>query len=101
MGGYRVAGRSTWKLGVDVVGLERLRVVLAVAASGRPLRIDLDPRAVARRAPAIVAALVDGLSADPGAGAPRWRTPGDDEVLAGTIAGRLWARLGANGPDRV
>jgi citrate synthase len=90
--------QAHFDLGVELVGLERLRAVLAVAASADPLRIDLDTHAVARRAPAIVAALVDGLSAPSKVVVPRWRRSDDDEALVGTMAARLWARLGGDRP---
>jgi citrate synthase len=95
---HRAWPQAHFDLGVELVGLERLRAVLAVAASADPLRIDLDANAVARRAPAIVAALVDGLSAPSRVVVPRWRRSDDDEMLVGTIAGRLWARLGGDRP---
>ena len=95
---HRAWPQAHFELGVELAGLERLRAVLAVAASADPLRIDLDAGAVARRGPAIVAALVDGLSAPSRVVVPRWRRPGDDGVLVGTIAGRLWARLGGDRP---
>ncbi len=96
---HRPWPQAHFELGVELVGLERLRAVLAVAASADPLRIDLDAHAVARRGPLIVAALVDGLSSPSRVVVPRWRRrPGDDEVLVGTVAGRLWARLGGDRP---
>jgi citrate synthase len=98
LGDYRPWPEAHVELGIDLVGLERLRAVLAVAASADPLRIDLDPSAVAGRARVIVAALVDGLSAPVRVPVPRWRRSPGDEALIGTLAGRLWARLGGERP---
>jgi citrate synthase len=95
---YRAWPEAHVDLGVAIDGMERLRVVLAVAGARDPLRVDLAPAAVIRRGGAIVAALVDGLSAPARVVVPRWKRPSTGETLAGTVAGRLWTRLGGERP---
>lgn len=80
---------SPWK-GVEVASpdarlADRLRVIVALAAAGDPLRNDLRPPAVRHAARGLVAAMVDGL--------PRLSEPVD-----ATIAGRLWSRLHTEPP---
>jgi citrate synthase len=98
LGDYTAWPEAHVDLGVDIGGIERMRAVLAVAAAADPLRIDLDPATVIRRGRVIVSALVDGLSAPGRVPVPRWRLRDTDEVMANTIAGRLWARLGRERP---
>ena len=59
---------------------DRIRVAVAVAAAADPLRYDLSPVGVVRRAESLLAVLVDALSPDPSRG-PR------------TLAARLWPAL--------
>ncbi|GAA1834050.1 citrate synthase [Pseudonocardia ailaonensis] len=95
---------------------DRIRVAVAAAAAADPLRHDLDPAAVVRRAEAILATVADALgpspaiprSGDPSdgahdAGAPTRRAPtaagpvpgdaGHDTTGPGSLAHRLWPAL--------
>jgi citrate synthase len=65
--------------------VDRLRVIVALAAAADPLRNDLRAPAVRHAARGLVAAMVDGL--------PRLSEPVD-----ATIAARLWSRLHAAEP---
>jgi citrate synthase len=60
---------------------DRLRVIVALAAAGDPLRADLRPPAVRHTARGLIATMVDGLPV-------RGRPAGGD-----SIAVRLWSRL--------
>jgi len=63
---------------------DRLRVVVAALRAGDPLRDDRRPSAVAARAGALLATLVESLPpAD----------PRDAPVATGSLATRLWSRL--------
>ncbi|GAA0707955.1 helix-turn-helix domain-containing protein [Dactylosporangium roseum] len=73
-------------LPASVLPLERLQVIVAALAAADPVRLTLDPAAVALIGQSIVAGLVDAL---PGS-VPR-------PVAGGPVAGRLWAKLAA--PD--
>jgi citrate synthase len=65
--------------------LERLQVIVPALAAADPLRLHLEPPAVAAAARSIIAGMVDCLpAARPAGAAPR----ADD-----TIAGRLWPKL--------
>jgi citrate synthase len=68
---------------------DRIRVAVAAAAASDPLRYDLTPAAVIRRAEALLALLVDVLAGARGGAAP----------IVGPLAGRLWPALtGRPGP---
>jgi len=57
---------------------DRLRVAVAVAGAGDPLRFDLSPAAVVRAAETLLAVLVDGVAQQP---------------TSGTLGERLWPAL--------
>lgn len=65
---------------------DHLRVAVAAAGAADPLRFDLAPAAVRRRAEALLALLVDAL--------PR----GGPEPADGTLAARLWPALAERPP---
>ena len=65
--------------------IDRLRLCVALASASDDLRHDIQPRGVVRTAPALIAAMVDGL--------PRER-PGD-----GSVAERLWPALTPQRPS--
>jgi citrate synthase len=71
-------------LPADATAGDRLRVVVAALRAGDPLRDDRRPSAVAARAGALLATLVEALPpAD----------PRDAPVATGSLATRLWSRL--------
>jgi citrate synthase len=99
--------------------IDRLRVAVAAGSAVDPLRHDLDPAAVVRRAETILATAVDALAADEGGGAPgsgsdsapRGGTAhpvdgvrGDptgcevDRTAGGSLAARLWPALAGRPP---
>jgi citrate synthase len=73
--------------------LERFGVIVPALAAADPLRLQLDPPAVIAAARAIMAGLVDCLPA------PDTDTGGDGDPGAGSLTGRLWARLRPGPPD--
>jgi len=79
-----VAARAAGALPASARLVDRLRVAVAAASAVDPLRHDLDPAAVVRRAETILALAVDALA----------RTashPGDAD--GGSLAARLWPAL--------
>jgi citrate synthase len=70
--------------------VDRIRVIVALAAAADPLRNDLRPPAVRHTARGLIAAMVDGL--------PRLSEPAD-----ASIAARVWSRVHAAPPppDRL
>jgi citrate synthase len=64
---------------------DRLRVIVALAAAGDPLRNDLRPEAVRHAARGLIATMVDGL-------------PARSRPVDATIAARLWSRLSDTAP---
>jgi citrate synthase len=60
--------------------VDRIRVIVALAAAADPLRNDLRPPAVRHTARSLIAAMVDGL--------PRLSEPADQ-----SIAARVWSRV--------
>jgi citrate synthase len=85
-----VSGGGAISVGPGVIGpgarlADRLRVIVALAASADPLRNDLRPPAVRHAARGLVASMVDGL--------PRLSEPAGP-----TIAARLWSRLSPAAP---
>jgi citrate synthase len=70
--------------------VDRIRVIVALAAAADPLRNDLRPPAVRHTARGLIAAMVDGL--------PRLSEPAD-----ASIAARMWSRVHAAPPpaDRL
>lgn len=78
-------------LPADATAGDRLRVVVAALRAADPLRDDRRPSAVAARAGALLATLVEALPpVDPRAG----------PVATGSIATRLWSRLTATDPTK-
>jgi citrate synthase len=70
-----VATGAAAALPADARLTDRLRVAVAAASAADPLRHDLDPTAVVRRAETILATAVDALAAGPGGNfAPLGRT---------------------------
>ncbi|WP_051325023.1 citrate synthase [Candidatus Solirubrobacter pratensis] len=66
--------------------VDRLRVIVALAAAADPLRNDLRPPVVRHAARGLIAAMVDGL-------------PRRSEAVDGTVAARLWSRLHDVAPE--
>ncbi len=73
--------------------LERIRVLVALAALDDPAPGDLRPAAVVSRAATLIATVVDNLPVVGDGRAPRLVLAPHRAPLRGTIAGRLWARL--------
>ncbi|MER7003299.1 citrate/2-methylcitrate synthase [Dactylosporangium sp. NPDC000555] len=85
-----------------VLPLERLQVIVTALAVADPVRLNLEPVAVARVGQVLVAGMVDALPAWDGLGEPD--TPYvvvEPGVLARdrTVHGRLWRRLAGDGAD--
>ena len=78
--------------------VDRIRILVATAATHDPGRADLRPEAVAACGRVLVATVVDGLPAAADGRIPRLRLPGSSVALPGTIAGRLWSRLARGRP---
>jgi citrate synthase len=81
----RAATAAQSALPAGTLPLERLQVIVPALAAADPLRLHLDPPAVAAAARSMIAGMVDCLPAARPAGAA---PPADD-----TIAGRLWPKL--------
>ncbi|HXH58703.1 citrate synthase [Iamia sp.] len=78
----------------DVGGIrDRLRLAVALAAAGDPLRADLRRAAVARTGEELIGAMVGALAIRGDGRTPRLTVPDGAEPRRGTIAGRLWTRL--------
>ncbi|MFB9178983.1 citrate/2-methylcitrate synthase [Dactylosporangium sucinum] len=74
-------------LPVSVLPLERLQVIVTTLAAADPVRLTLEPAAVAGIGQSLVAGLVDALPAVGG------RSP----AVEGPVAERLWAKLAGAG----
>ncbi|MFG2040961.1 citrate/2-methylcitrate synthase [Dactylosporangium sp. NPDC048998] len=85
-----------------VLPLERLQVIVTALAVADPVRLNLEPAAVARVGQGLVAGMVDALPARDGFGEPD--TP---YVVVGpgvlardrTVHGRLWRKFAGDGAD--
>ncbi len=77
---------------------DRLRAAVVLSSAAEPFRADLAPSAVTGAARAMIASMVTAVSPS-GHGSRAARLPlGRAAPLRDTIAGRLWARLGAGRP---
>jgi citrate synthase len=78
---------------------DRLRAAVVLSSAAEPFRADLAPSAVTGAARALIASMVSAVSSSGGHGGRAARLPlGRAAPLRDTIAGRLWARLGAGRP---
>ncbi|MEV8515815.1 citrate synthase [Dactylosporangium sp. NPDC051484] len=113
----RVAEAEAWAAGAEAVAaareaqrglscavlpLERLQVIVTALTVADPVRLNLEPAAVARVGQGLVAGMVDALPVWDGSGEPH--TPYvvvEPGVLARdlTVHGRLWRRLAGDGAD--
>jgi citrate synthase len=73
---------------------DRIRAGVVIAAADEPFRADLSPAAVTSTARALIATMVSAVPARPDARAARLILDGERAPLRGSIAGRLWGRLG-------
>jgi citrate synthase len=73
-------------LPAGVLPLERLPVIAVALAVADPVRLTLEPSAVAQIGQTLVAGMIEAL-------------PGGEAATGGPIARRLWARLAAPGAD--
>jgi citrate synthase len=85
----RAATAAQSALPAGTLPLERLQVIVPALAAADPLRLHLDPPAVAAAARSMIAGMVDCLPAARPAGAAPLRPQAADD----TIAGRLWPKL--------
>lgn len=102
-GAVAAARAAQQGLPAEVLPLERLQVVAAALAVADPVRLTLEPSAVALIGQSLIAGMVEALpgpgAALPGpsaAGAPGTASGG---VAAGTVARRLWRKLAGEGAD--
>jgi len=77
---------------------DQIRVGVVMAAANAPFRADLSPAAVTSTARSLIATMVSAVPARADARAARLVLDGDRPPLRGSIAGRLWARLGSTRP---
>jgi citrate synthase len=76
-----------------LAAIDRVRLVVASAATRDPFRNDLRPEAVAACGRSLVATIVDSFPVAADGRSPRLALTGLATPLRATIAGRLWAHL--------